>query len=29
MQTVGAYSVEIMEEKLLAYWRHEMAVIAQ
>jgi hypothetical protein len=29
MQTVEAYSVEIMEEKLLAYWRHEMAVIAQ
>lgn len=28
MQTVEAYSVEIMEEKLLAYWRHEMALIA-
>ena len=29
MQTVEAYSVEIMQEKLLAYWRHEMALIAQ
>ena len=29
MQTVEAYSVEIMEEKLLAYWRQEMAAIAQ
>ncbi len=29
MQTVEAYSVEIMEEKLLAYWRHELALIAQ
>jgi FkbM family methyltransferase len=29
MQTVEAYSVEVMEEKLLAYWRHEIAVIAQ
>jgi len=29
MQTVEAYSVEIMEEKLLAYWRHEIALIAQ
>jgi FkbM family methyltransferase len=29
MQTVEAYSVEIMEEKLLAFWRHELALIAQ